>query len=279
MQKLKKKIRILKSASLIVTSVFVLISISSCSLLPKKEISESELNSESAKAYQDFKSKNKISSNQAWNQIVQRVAQRIAKASGENFQWEVVLVENPEVNAWCMPGGKIAVYTGIMPVLKTEAALAAVMGHEVAHATLRHGKKVYSRAIEEQQTALIVAGAAIIGGQLLCETENCKKLSQVGGAAAGLALSFFNRKFSREDESEADRAGQVYLAKAGYEPRESLALWDRMAASHGGSAPPEWMSTHPSDSHRKESLSSWLPGAEAEYQRSSVQYGLGEMIK
>ena len=258
--------------------ILLLIVNSSCSLLPKKEISEAEIDAESAKAYQDFKSQNKISNNKVWNQMVQRVAQRIARASGENFQWEVVLVENPEVNAWCMPGGKIAVYTGIMPVLKTEAALAAVMGHEVAHATLRHGKKGYSRAIEEQQSAMLLAGAAIVGGQLLCETENCKKMSQVGGLAAGMALSFFNRKFSREDESEADRAGQIYLARAGYDPKESIVLWDRMAASHGGSAPPEWMSTHPSDSRRKQSLSSWLPSAETEYQQAQAHYGLGEVI-
>src|SRR4029077_8636549 len=119
-----------------------------------KEPSDADINAESAKAYREVKAKSKISTHAEWNAMVQRVATRIAKASGENFQWEYVLLESPEVNAWCMPGGKIAVYTGIMPVLKTEGALAAVLGHEVAHATRRHGKQRYARAIRENALGL-----------------------------------------------------------------------------------------------------------------------------
>ena len=120
-------------------SVFLLTNSVGCSTLSQAQTpSEAEINAESAKAYQEVKSKSKISTRKDWNDMVQRVGNRIARASGENFQWEIVLIENDEPNAWCMPGGKMAVYTGIMPILKTEGALAAVMGHEVAHATRRH---------------------------------------------------------------------------------------------------------------------------------------------
>ena len=146
-----------------------------CASIPgAEEPSEEEINAQAAKAYAEVKAKTRHSSNQEWIQMVNRVAGRIAQASGEHFQWEWVLLESPEINAWCMPGGKIAVYTGIMPVLKTEAALAAVLGHEVAHATRRHGKQRYARAIKENALGLIVGGAAIIGGQLLCKTRSAE---------------------------------------------------------------------------------------------------------
>src|SRR4051794_7805427 len=155
-----------------------------------KEPSDAQINAEAAKAYGEVRAKSKISRNPEWNAMVQRVASRIAKASGENFQWEYVLIESPEVNAWCMPGGKIAVYTGIMPVLKTEGALAAVLGHEVAHATRRHGKQQYARSMNTNLLGLVVGGAAIVGGQLLCKSSSCKMLTGLGGAAAGLAVTF-----------------------------------------------------------------------------------------
>ena len=160
--------------------------------------------------------------------MVKRVADRIARSSDENFDWEVVLIDNKEPNAWCMPGGKMAVYTGIMPVLKTEGALAAVMGHEVAHATLRHGKQRYARAIQEQAWGLLLGGASIVAGQFLCKSEQCKMWTGVGGTVASLGIVFFNRKYSREDESEADREGQLLMAKAGYDPSEAITLWERM---------------------------------------------------
>jgi predicted Zn-dependent protease len=210
--------------------------------------------------------------------MVQRVVKRIATASGENFQWEAVVIESPEVNAWCMPGGKIAVYTGIMPVLKTEAALAAVLGHEVAHATRRHGKKGYARAIKEQYAGLALGAGAIIAGQLLCKSTTCKALSAAGGAGAGLLITFLDRKFSRTDETEADQYGQIYMAKAGYDPAESIKLWERMSAAMGGKAPPEWMSTHPSDATRRGNLQKWLPQAEVAYNQSPQKYGLGEAV-
>jgi predicted Zn-dependent protease len=250
-----------------------------CASLPgAKEPTDADINAESAKAYADVKAKSKMSNNKAWNDMVQRVVKRIAVASGENFQWEAVVIESPEVNAWCMPGGKIAVYTGIMPVLKTEAALAAVLGHEVAHATRRHGKKGYARAIKEQYAGLLLGGGAIIAGQLLCKTETCKIASAAGGAGAGLLITFMDRKFSRTDETEADKYGQMYMAKAGYDPAESIRLWERMSAAMAGKAPPEWLSTHPSDETRRGNLKNWLPQAEAVYNQSPQHYGLGDAV-
>jgi predicted Zn-dependent protease len=244
-----------------------------------KEPTDADINEQAAKAYLEVKAKSKISSNKEWNNIVQRVAKRIALASGENFQWETILIESSEINAWCMPGGKMAVYTGIMPVLKTEAALAAVMGHEVAHATLRHGKQRYARAISENFIGMALGGAAILGGQFFCKTDTCKALTALGGAAAGFAITFFDRKFSRGDESAADREGQMYMARAGYDPSEAPKLWDRMNASHEGSAPPEFMSTHPSDERRKAALNSWMGEAQKNYSLAPHHYGLGENIK
>ncbi len=240
--------------------------------------SEPDVNAEAAKAYSEIKAKSKISKNAEWTALVQRVAQRIAQASGENFNWEVILVESPEVNAWCMPGGKMAVYTGIMPILKTEGALAAVMGHEVAHATLRHGMERYARAQKQSYAGMILAGASVIGGQIFCETDRCRQITQLGGVAAGFALTFLDRKFSRQDETSADKEGQLLMARAGYDPKESLKLWERMGAAQKG-APPEFMSTHPSDKTRKDNLEAWLPAAEAVYARSSNKFGLGAAIR
>ena len=241
------------------------------------EPSDADINAEAAKAYREVKAKSKVSTNKQWNEMLDRVASRIAHASKENFQWEYVLIESKEVNAWCMPGGKIAVYTGIMPVLKTEAALAAVLGHEVAHATLRHGKAGYARAVKGQLIGVGVAVAAAVGGELFCKSESCKTMANVGGSAAGLAVTFFERKYSRKDESAADYQGQIYMAEAGYDPSEAARVWDRMAKAGGGS-PPEFLSTHPSNERRKSDLITWLPEANRRYQAVQKKYGMGEPI-
>lgn len=267
----------MKKISLFLVTMIATTLMSCSSLSP--EVSESDINAEAAKAYAEIKAKSKISTNKEWTAMVQRVAQRIAASSDEKFQWEVILIDSPEVNAWCMPGGKMAVYTGIMPVLKTEGALAAVMGHEVAHATLRHGMEGYKRAKQQSYAGIILAGASVVGGQLLCKTEECRQWSALGGVAAGFALTFLERKFSRADETSADKKGQLYMAKAGYDPAESLNLWDRMGASKGGAAPPEFISTHPADNTRKNNLRSWLPEADAAYAKAPNKYGLGATIR
>lgn len=267
---MKKSLLFVLLASLLLTS---------CSSVGVKEPTDEDINAQAAKAYEEVKSKSKMSTNKEWNDMVQRVAKRIEAASGEPFKWEAVLIESNEVNAWCMPGGKIAVYTGIMPVLKNEAALAAVMGHEVAHATLRHGKQQYARNMKGSIAGAVLGGAAVLGGQLLCKTQTCKNLSLLGGVAAGFAVTFFERKFSREDETSADKEGQILMAKAGYDPHEAPNLWIRMNEAMGGKAPAEWMSTHPSDSRRRENLNLWMNDAQAIYKSSPKKYGLGDTIK
>lgn len=259
--------------------LFVLVIMSLVSGCASLDPKEDEIDAMALKAYEEVKTKSKISTNAEWTAMLNRVAPRIAKASGENFKWEWMLIDSPEVNAWCMPGGKMAVYTGIMPVLKNEAALAAVLGHEVAHATKRHGKERYARAVKGNLAGMVIGGAAVIGGQVLCKTESCRTITALGGAAAGFAVAFFDRKFSRADETESDQAGQIYMAKAGYEPSEAIKLWERMSAASGGGAPPEFMSTHPSDVTRRKNLSTWLPEAQGLYQGAPEKFGLGETIK
>lgn len=266
------------------TTKFILIAFSflfiSCQTTPEAAgITEAEINAEAAKAYAEVKAKSKISTNKEWTAIVNRVAKRIAQASGKPYQWEVVLIESNEVNAWCMPGGKMAVYTGILPVVQNEAALAAVMGHEVAHATLRHGLQRYARAKSNNMLATGAAVIAAVAAQSLCKTEDCKKYAALGGALATFGVVFFDRKFSREDETSADQEGQIYMAKAGYEPSEAINLWKRMAAASGGKSGPEFISTHPADDRRQTNLSSWLPQAQAYYNSAPQKYGLGVSVK
>lgn len=271
--------RALSLPLLLVFSLSASFGLTGCASTGSAGISEADINAQALKAYDEVKTKSKRSTNREWTEIVNRVANRIAVASGEKFNWEVILIESPEVNAWCMPGGKMAVYTGIMPVLKTEAALAAVMGHEVAHATRRHGMQRYARALNQNLAGLVIGGATALGGQLLCKTEQCRLLTGLGGMAAGFAITFFDRKFSRGDETDADKFGQIYMASAGYDPQESIRLWQRMSAASGGKAPPEFMSTHPSDETRQGNLRSWLPEAESYYQRAPNKFGLGVAIR
>jgi predicted Zn-dependent protease len=177
-----------------------------------------------------------------------------------------------------MPGGKMAVYTGILPVLKTEGALAAVIGHEVAHATRRHGMNGYAQAIENQLATAAVAGIAVLAAEFYCESQECKALATIGGATGAMGLAFFERKFSRDDETDADRIGQIYMAKAGYDPAEAIEVWERMAQATGGNGGPEFMSTHPSNENRKQRLSQWLSETKPHYEKASQQHGIGENI-
>lgn len=238
---------------------------------------EKEINAMALKAYTEVKQQAKPSNNAHWKSMVDRVAQRIADSSGEKFDWEWMLIDNPEMNAWCMPGGKIAVYTGIMPVMENEAQLAAVLGHEVAHATKRHGKERYARAIKGNVAGLVIGGITAIGGQMFCESKSCQLLTGLGGAAAAFGITYFDRKFSREEETEADKVGQKLMAKAGYDPSAAIKFWDRMAKEAGGE-PLEFLSTHPASKTRQNNLQEWLPAAEKEYQQASQKFGLGDRI-
>jgi metalloendopeptidase OMA1, mitochondrial len=191
---------------------------------------------------------------------VRRVAARIEAVAGRDrpaFHWQVTLLRKNEANAYCLPGGKIVVYTGILPVTRNDAALATVLGHEVAHATAEHA----AERIERQH--LTKVAAAIIAGGVAFTPRQYLRVAALLGAADSLP-------FSRSQESEADHIGLVYMARAGYQPREAVAFWKRMRRASKGKEPPEFASDHPSDAHRIQRIEKWLPEAERAYTPARV---------
>lgn len=219
-----------------------------------------------AQAYSQVKTDPKLRQSQDLREIepVKRVAARIIEAAkrskyaemAQQFQWEVIVIKDDKtMNAFALPGGKIAVYTGIFPVARTEAGLAAVMGHEVVHALARHGAERMSQG-QLTNAALQVAGAAAGaagGGGMLSQAA----MAALGaGAQVGVLLPF-----SRKHESEADYIGILLAADAGYDPRESVSLWERMGQLSGGGGPSEFLSTHPSHETRIDQLKGWMPEA------------------
>jgi predicted Zn-dependent protease len=173
----------------------------------------------------------------------------------EGFQWEFNVVDDPTVNAWCMPGGKVVFYTGILPLTKDEAGLAVVMGHEVAHAIARHGNERISQA------QLVQAGGATLE-VLTAEKPGLARDIFLQSVGVGSALGML--AYSRTHETEADKMGLVFMAMAGYDPREAPRFWERMAAL-GGEKPPEIVSTHPSDERRMRDLEAYMPEALKHY--------------
>lgn len=225
-----------------------------------------------AQAYNQIKTDPKMKLSQDPREIepVKRVAARIVEAAkrskyaemAKQFQWEVsVIKDDKTANAFALPGGKMAVYTGIFPMAKTEAGLAAVMGHEVVHALARHGAERMSQG-QLANIGLQAAGAAIglSGGNPMLGQATMAALGV--GTQVGVLLPF-----SRKHESEADYIGILLAADAGYDPRESVALWERMAQSSGGGGPAEFLSTHPGHETRIDQLKSWMPEAMALYQK------------
>jgi predicted Zn-dependent protease len=195
-----------------------------------------------------------ISSGAGYAQV-QRVAKRIEAVAGRDkpaFQWRVTLLQKDEANAYCLPGGKIVVYTGILPVTGNDAALATVLGHEVAHATAEHS----AERIEREHLTKIAA--AIIAGGVAVTPRGYLRVTALLGTADSLP-------FSRSQESEADHIGLVYMARAGYDPHEAVAFWKRMQRASRGKEPPEFASDHPSDEHRIERIEHWMPEAEHAY--------------
>jgi metalloendopeptidase OMA1, mitochondrial len=195
-----------------------------------------------------------VSSGAAYKQV-QRVATRIEAVAGRDkpaFDWKVTLLRKNEANAYCLPGGKIVVYTGILPVTGNDAALATVLGHEVAHATAEHA----AERIEREHLTKIAA--AIIAGGVAFTPRQYLRVAALLGAADSLP-------FSRKQESEADHIGLVYMARAGYQPRQAVAFWKRMQRASKGKEPPEFASDHPSDAHRIERIEKWQPEAQRAY--------------
>ena len=224
-----------------------------------------------AQAYSQVKNDPKMHQSQDPREIepVRRVAARIIEAAkrskyaemANQFQWEVTVIKDDKtMNAFALPGGKIAVYTGIFPVAKTEAGLAAVLGHEVTHALARHGAERMSQG-QLTNAALQVLGTATgaAGGNAMLGQAAMAALG--AGAQVGVLLPF-----SRKHESEADYIGILLAADAGYDPRESIHLWERMEQMSGGKGPSEFLSTHPGHETRIEQLKKWMPEAMALYQ-------------
>lgn len=213
-----------------------------------------------ASAYLNILETEKISRNAHYNRVVRRVGRRIAAVSHTpDLKWQYTVFDNDQVNAFALPGGKIGVYTGMMPVAKTEAGLATVMAHEVAHATARHGGERMTLGI------LLEMGSAALASAMRKKDEKTtgRVLAAYGiGSALGVALPF-----SRKQESEADRIGLIYMAKAGYDPREAVPFWERMGAAGRGS-PPEFLSTHPGYRTRIRNLRKWMPEALEYYEAS-----------
>lgn len=222
--------------------------------------------------YDQFLSENKVVTGTKDAQMINTVGQKIAVAAErwltangyagylKDYKWEYKLVDDKTVNAWCMPGGKIVFYTGILPIAKGEAGVAAIMGHEVAHALANHGQQRMSAGMLQQLGA--VAGNVAIKDQQSLQVFN--QAYGVGSNVLGML------PFSRSHETEADQIGLILMAIAGYNPDEAAELWKRMAANSGGQAPPEFMSTHPSNESRINNLKSLAPQAKEEAKKFGV---------
>lgn len=221
--------------------------------------------------YDEFLKSNKLSKDTKKTEQIRRVGRRIQSSVEEYFRqknmssvlsgysWEFNLVDSEEANAWCMPGGKVVVYTGILPITKDDSGLAVVMGHEIAHAVARHGNERMSQALMAQ-----------LGGVALnvamkdkpAETRMLWTAAYGMGAQVGVMLPF-----SRLHESEADRLGLIFMSMAGYEPETAVDFWTRMAANKEGKTMPEFLSTHPSDSTRIRQINALLPEAKSYFRK------------
>jgi len=247
------------------------IAITACTTAPitdrkqLKLIPEVTLNKQAAQIYQNVKKKTKLSNNKKQLEEIKFIGSKIENAVSSyfdsinrpdptyNFQWEYILIENDKIkNAWCMPGGKIAVYTGILEITKNKHGLAAVMGHEIAHAVAKHSIERASRAL-----VLNVGTAALdifTGGAI----SNTRRTTGVD--VAGMLRTFgIDNPFGRKQESEADYLGLIFSSLAGYDIRESVKIWERMTKLNKGKTIPEWQSTHPSSEKRISNLNKWIP--------------------
>jgi predicted Zn-dependent protease len=258
-----KKISIL----FILCAVFV-----DCSKVPvtgRRQVNllpESQMTQMSATAYSDFLSENPpLPQSDPKSKQVSGVGQKIAAAAEkylrdngnaklvEDFDWQFYTVDDPTVNAWCMPGGRVVFYTGILPICQDETGLAVVMGHEIAHAVARHGNERLSQG-------LMIQGAGMTIDILSSEQPDLTRNLLL--QSFGIGTSLGSLAFSRSHETEADKIGLIFMAIAGYDPRQAPLFWGRMAEmSGGGGKPPEWLSTHPSDESRVSDLEAYMPEA------------------
>lgn len=228
-------------------------------------VPEAELNSMAQQQYQQFLSENRVVSPSADRdaEMVRRVGNRVASAITQYFrskgqalqgyQWQFNLVADNAANAWAMPGGKVVVYTGLLPITQNEAALGVVLGHEIAHAVLAHGNERMSQGLVQQLGGVALSVAL---ANKPAATQNLFMNAYGVGSQVGVMLPF-----SRKQELEADHYGLIFAAMAGYNPREAIPLWQRMEKMSNGQKPPEFLSTHPSEGRRIDQLQKFMPEA------------------
>ncbi len=218
-------------------------------------------------AYREILKKEKISQDPQLTQIVERVGRQLAAVSPmSNLEWEFTLIDSEKKNAFALPGGKVAIFTGILPVCANEAGLAAVMGHEIAHAIARHGAQRMSQT-------LLITGLLAVTSTTLSDKKNKDTIMAALGVGTMVGLTL---PFSRSNESEADEIGLTLMAKAGYDPREAERFWSRFNKMKQGSSPPEILSTHPTDATRIEDIRRLLPKADRIYRKNPLKHGLGQ---
>lgn len=222
--------------------------------------------------YNEVLTESKVIKGTAKAEMITRVGQRIAVAAEQylnangfqgylkDYKWEYSLIDSEQVNAWCMPGGKIAFYTGILPIADNETGIAAIMGHEVAHALANHGQQRMSAGMLQQL-------GAVAGNVAIKDEQSRQIFNQAYGVGSQVGVML---PFSRNHETEADKIGVYLMAIAGYNPEEASALWERMKANSGGQSPPEFLSTHPSNDSRIANLKALAPKAKAEAQKYGI---------
>jgi len=265
--------QIIISFSIAIVTVFLFQTCSSVPLTGRSQLNmipSSEMLSMSYQQYDVFLKENKLSTNATEVNMVKRVGgniqQAVTRYMADNnlssrlngYKWDFNLVEDNQINAWCMPGGKVVVYTGILPVTKDEAGLAVVMGHEIAHAIAEHGNERMSQQLLQQIGA--------VGLMVAMKDEPAQTQAiwmSVYGVGTQVAVML---PYSRTQESEADHLGLIFMSMAGYDPYEASAFWKRMA-SQGGGSPPEFLSTHPSYDTRINNINSWIPEAMKYYKK------------
>ncbi len=236
-------------------------------------VSDEQILSLSSDEYSKYMKSAKPSTDAANTAMVKRVGQRLASAvvaylnahnmgnEVANYQWEFNLVQDNQVNAWCMPGGKIVVYEGILPVTKDEASLAVVLGHEIAHAVAKHSAERISNSYKQQTAMSVIGGVAGAAGV-------SSGIQSIASAAIGIGAQAWTSGFSRKQESEADHIGLIFAAMAGYDPDVAVSFWQRMAAV--GNSSNSIFSDHPSDEKRIKQIQAWLPEARTYYNPSAA---------
>lgn len=231
---------------------------------------ESTLQAEAVSQYQSFLSENKVvsQSNSRDAEMVRRVGSRLAQAITtyyankpnkvdlSGYKWEFNLVDNKEVNAWCMPGGKVVVYTGLLPITQNEAALAVVLGHEITHAIAQHGN-------ERMSQVALAQGLEVAGNIFTQNKQQANSIfNNIFAPAAQVGVLLPN---SRNQEYEADHFGLIFTAMAGYNPQQAVPFWERMASASSGNKPPEFLSSHPADASRIAKIKQYMPEALSYY--------------